>query len=527
MITKGGVGSGITGHRTIKNSVSKLSPKAKQDVLEKLKAEQVKRSGKGTVVDAITATPSKGKTQQALEDVFGDLGMEFRVGLSNSPKLKQVGEKLSKYIKVTAGNDVSPDDAAKMAVAINKYAGSIDTYKKVREGKEPKISAAIESLIEKSQKFDGQVYRGMYLKDESFIRSLKAGGSVNLGGFSSWSSDKKHSMNFTDRSDAKYGIIFKMKNKSGASITHLSKDFNEKEVLISGRSHLVVKSIVENSKGKKNLYEIELEESSTKSVGLSLETKSVVKFIETKASGSVKQISLQDKWKVDSEIFNQGNSKQFDDLIAKIIQRVKEKLIEQKEVSKEDWIQAWKDNPHWDKREPSKLVNRLLDETDKKKVLSILELGCGNGVDSIAFGGKGHHVTGIDISPDAIKLAKKNNTLDNVTFEVGDAEKLKFKDNYFDLVYSMAVLHSSDLKKSIPELSRVLKPEGKALLFLYQKTEYEYNDETEKNFAYGEIEGLFDKSNLKVLSKDKTEKKDKDENGIHWHYSVVYVLEKT
>lgn len=50
MITKGGVGSGITGHRTIRNSVSKLSPKAKQDVLEKLKAEQVKRSGKKTRV---------------------------------------------------------------------------------------------------------------------------------------------------------------------------------------------------------------------------------------------------------------------------------------------------------------------------------------------------------------------------------------------------------------------------------------------------------------------------------------------
>ena len=249
-----------------------------------------------------------------------------------------------------------------------------------------------------------------------------------------------------------------------------------------------------------------------------------------------KMLTLKDKWSLDSndgiKFYDGGEDetvpKQLtEDLIAKIIQRVKEKLTEQKEVSKEDWIEAWKDNPHWDKREPSKLVNRLLDETDKKKVLHILELGCGNGVDSIVFGEKGHKVTGIDISPDAIKLAKKNNKFDNVTFEVGDAEKLKFKDNQFDLVYSMAVLHSSDLKKSIPELARVLKPGGKALLFLYQKTEYEYNDETEKNFAYGEIEGLFKDNGLKVLSKDKTEKKDKDENGIHWHYSVVYVLEKT
>ncbi len=518
MITKGGQGSGITGHRTIRDAIAKISPKAKKEALEKLKAEQTKRSGTSS---GESANP-QGKKQEALEDVFGDLGMEFRIGLSNSPKLKQVGEKLSKYIKLTAGNDVSSDDAAKMAVAINKYAGSLDTYRKVREGKEPKISEAIESLIEKSQKFDGQIYRGMYLKDESFIKGLKPGGNVDLGGFSSWSSDKKHSLNFTDRSDAKYGVIFKMKNKSGASITHLSKDLKEKEVLVSGKSKLVVKSIIANTKGKKTLYEIEMEESFVKSIGSLLMLKATEEY---EAKDSDKQISLQDKWKIDSELFNQDQSKQIEDLINKIIIRVKEKL-NTKEVSKEDWIQAWKDDPHWDKRTPSKLVNRLLDETDKKKVLSILELGCGNGVDSIAFGGKGHNVIGIDISPDAIKLAKKNNKYNNVTFEVGDAENLKYKDDQFDLVYSMAVLHSSDLKKSISELSRVLKAGGKALLFLYQKTEYEYNDETEENFKFKEIEGLFAKNNLKVLSKDKTEKKDKDENGIHWHYSVVYVLEK-
>jgi len=328
MITKGGHGSGILGHRTIRDSVAKLNPQSQKIALEKLKAEQAKRTGKPTaVMNTNTTIQSSGKKQQALDDVFGNLGMEFRIGLSNSPKLKQVGEKLSKYIKSTAGNDVSADDAAKMAVAINKYAGSIDTYRKVREGKEPKISDAIESLIEKSQKFDGQVYRGMYLKDESFIKSLKAGGSVDLGGFSSWSSDKKHSMNFTDRSDAKYGIIFKMKNKSGASITHLSKDFNEKEVLVSGKSKLVVKSIVENSKGKKNLYEIELEESIMKSLGHLVGD---VMDLVVKGAKEVKQISLQDKWKIDSEMFADSQSKQFsEDLIAKIVQRVKEKLIEQ------------------------------------------------------------------------------------------------------------------------------------------------------------------------------------------------------
>ena len=43
MITKGGVGSGIRGHRTIRDSVAKLSPSVKRNALDRLKGEQEKR----------------------------------------------------------------------------------------------------------------------------------------------------------------------------------------------------------------------------------------------------------------------------------------------------------------------------------------------------------------------------------------------------------------------------------------------------------------------------------------------------
>jgi len=214
--------------------------------------------------------------------------------------------------------------------------------------------------------------------------------------------------------------------------------------------------------------------------------------------------------------------KRLNDFIEKVLNKVKIKL---KGMSKEDWIEAWKEDPHWDKEESSRLVDVLLDSYGGAPQ-AVLEIGCGNGVDSITFGKKTKaKVVGIDISPDAIKAANESNDLKNVKFMVGDAEKLDFKDDQFDLVYSMAVLHSTDLDKSISEVSRVLKKGGQALLFLYQKTLHE-DGEDERDFKIGEIEKMFQDNGLTILDKEKGDSEDEDEDGKHTHYWVVYVLEK-
>mgnify|MGYP001580355005 CR=1 FL=1 len=46
MITKGGVGSGITGHRTIRETIAKLPPKQQIEILDRLNREKEKRGGK-------------------------------------------------------------------------------------------------------------------------------------------------------------------------------------------------------------------------------------------------------------------------------------------------------------------------------------------------------------------------------------------------------------------------------------------------------------------------------------------------
>ena len=233
------------------------------------------------------------------------------------------------------------------------------------------------------------------------------------------------------------------------------------------------------------------------------------------------EIEIQEK-----KQFNGIVQKDIDEFIEKVLDGVKIKMFEQKEMNKEDWIRAWEDDPHWDKDKPSVLVKRLLkDYGEDPKNLYVLEIGCGNGVDSVAFGKEGCRVVGIDISPDAIKIANENNDLKNVKFQIGDAENLTFKDSQFDLVYSMAVLHSSDLTKSIFEIARVLKDAGEAMLFLYQKTLHD-SGEKEIDFKYGEIEKIFKDNSFKIKEKKTGTTEDKDEEGKHTHYWVTYILKK-
>lgn len=104
--------------------------------------------------------------------------------------------------------------------------------------------------------------------------------------------------------------------------------------------------------------------------------------------------------------------------------------------------------------------NIIKNELELEKKDYVLDLGCSGGVFEILF--KDYDFEGIDISPDAIKVAnliKKKYKL-RANFSVGDAENLKFKDNTFDKVFCFATLHHlppKSLEKAIAECYRVLK----------------------------------------------------------------------
>jgi len=123
----------------------------------------------------------------------------------------------------------------------------------------------------------------------------------------------------------------------------------------------------------------------------------------------------------------------------------------------------------WEEFKP---LGQYAKEEDK-----ILDLGCGNGRLIELFQGKNIEYAGIDNSQKLIEIASQK--YPNGNFQVFDGLKIPFPDNYFDVIFCMAVLQhipGSELRQEfLKEIRRVLKPEGKLILstwYLWQKDSF-------------------------------------------------------
>lgn len=102
----------------------------------------------------------------------------------------------------------------------------------------------------------------------------------------------------------------------------------------------------------------------------------------------------------------------------------------------------------------------------------VLEIGVGLGADHERFAEGGAVLSGIDLTERAIEHTGRRLRLSGLTSElkVGNAERLPFADNSFEVVYSWGVIHHSpQTPQAASEILRVLKPGGRFAVMIYHR----------------------------------------------------------
>jgi ubiquinone/menaquinone biosynthesis C-methylase UbiE len=187
--------------------------------------------------------------------------------------------------------------------------------------------------------------------------------------------------------------------------------------------------------------------------------------------------------------------------------------------------QSFKD---WFKREKAFLEENI--KHDSK----VLEIGCGNGRSIFDLLNITQSITGIDHDPRAINEATKNfSSYKTINLQVANATELPFKDHAFEYVMCLSTfVNFADAKfLALEEMKRVLKPDGKIIMSVYNENalpdrmsnykkiglkikfvdngtvvfDEDFVDNISEQFSESELLNIFSKSSLTVEKLEKLE----------------------
>lgn len=129
----------------------------------------------------------------------------------------------------------------------------------------------------------------------------------------------------------------------------------------------------------------------------------------------------------------------------------------------------------------------------------VLDVACGPGMVACEFAKHSYQVTGIDITPAMIEQAAKRQqeqSLSNISWQVGTATPLPFADNSFSLVLTRySYHHLLAPAEALAEMIRVCKPGGRVLVA-------DVEIESSKSTAYDRLEILRDPSHTHALTRE-------------------------
>lgn len=129
----------------------------------------------------------------------------------------------------------------------------------------------------------------------------------------------------------------------------------------------------------------------------------------------------------------------------------------------EAFIEAGKDKFNYNR---NVIIPPLLEVAGDVNGLTVLDAGCGEGIVSRLLAERGATVTGIDVAPRFIELARERDVKGEIEYALHDlSQPLPAYHAYFDLVVSNLVLNDvPDYQGFIRTLSSVLKAGGRIVL---------------------------------------------------------------
>jgi SAM-dependent methyltransferase len=102
----------------------------------------------------------------------------------------------------------------------------------------------------------------------------------------------------------------------------------------------------------------------------------------------------------------------------------------------------------------------------------VLDVGCGTGTLAAALAERGARVWGVDPAGEMLERARST-AGPGVGFKRARAEALPFKDAWFERAVMRLVIHLVDRSRALPELARVLVPEGRAAIATFVPEHFE------------------------------------------------------
>jgi SAM-dependent methyltransferase len=102
----------------------------------------------------------------------------------------------------------------------------------------------------------------------------------------------------------------------------------------------------------------------------------------------------------------------------------------------------------------------------------VLDVGCGTGRLTLALAERGSKAWGVDPSEEMLAEARAR-AGSRAAFKQAPAEKLPFRDGWFERAVLRLVVHLVDRARALPEVGRVLAPGGRAVVATFRPEHFE------------------------------------------------------